>query len=442
MEEFSLVFAYLHCGHSENYLASQFSLCTTQLKVILHNGSVLLAVFWAYHHLRLRSVDEVWNSHTTSHLKEALGSPMYVLITDNFEFEIGCPQNLLLNHMAYSQKLSAPGYLKQLVVCYSNGIIACRAPLFGSRASEVAPLEELQKRRTNEFSAISSVRLILLFVDRGFRLLHSSALVWCPSFQAGRPKFQAEEVVIKQVRPLWHQVLCLILSIQLQSAHRGIVEQVNHLLEQHKHLFHLHPTQYNIVEFFVHVMTAFTNYHQSLSIRTRLLPGTMADFQNNLRELESLLAPPDAPVVAPISASAPPPTLAQQWVSWQSRLPSQTEIAHLLQKRYLSLLENSHVQLVGPPQLTACVPFRLNLALLRHRTDFMTLSKRAKQLLDANYVSLVQFSVVPATQSTPEGFDALFWIHAHVHSCEHQVLLRIPSEKPQTYEAHCTCLVG
>ncbi len=91
--------------------------------------------------------------------------------------------------------------------------------------------------------------------------------------------------------------------MQQQASHRVVVKHANHLIEQHQRLFKSHPKQYATVEIFMQVITAFTNYERSLSIHTPLCRGSDADFELNLAQLDKLLAPPQAHVVAPLVAA-------------------------------------------------------------------------------------------------------------------------------------------
>ncbi len=160
----------------------------------------MIAVFWAYHYVRLRSMEEVWKSHTSDTIKAAANPPVYTLITDNSEFEIGCPGNLLLNHIAYSQKQGQPGRLKQLPLCYCNGIIALRAPVLGGCATETAPIEDLVQRYKPQLEAIASANQILLVADHGFHLLQFKDVTrWISTCLAGRAKFPPSEVLMNQV---------------------------------------------------------------------------------------------------------------------------------------------------------------------------------------------------------------------------------------------------
>ncbi len=194
------MFAYLHHGMPLSYLSAQHKISETRLKVIIHNGAVLIAVFWSYHYVRLRSMEEVWENHTSDTIKAAANPPVYTLITDNFEFQIGCPSNLLLNHMAYSAKQGQPGQLKQLLLCYCNNIIALRAPVFGGRATETAPFEDLVRRYKSQLDEIASANQILLIADRGFHLLqYKEAIRWISTFLSGRAKFPSTEVLLNQV---------------------------------------------------------------------------------------------------------------------------------------------------------------------------------------------------------------------------------------------------
>ncbi len=189
------------------------------------------------------------------------------------------------------------------------------------------------------------------------------------------------------------------------------------------------------------VITALTNFNRSLSIHTPLRRGSDTDFQLNLTQLEELLVPPLVRVVAPLSEKIPEASHARLWDDVLQWAPSKQDVARMLSEHITSVQSTTSAQLVGPPNST--IPtFHLDISRLHTHTNYNTLSARAEQLLKANYVSLGQFCVTPARDNSPELLSMLFWIHAHVHSYDHQVLLRIPHAQPLNYEACCTCLVG
>ncbi len=197
------MFAYLTHHITEDYLAAQYRLDPIHLKVIVRNGAVLVAVFWAFHHVHLRPMDEVWTSHTPSQLANSFNREVYVLISDCFEEHLPCPSHLVLNHMAYSKKYKKPGYYKLLLLCFANGLIGARSPLFGGRASEMAPLHWLQQH-LDRLAQLGIRYPMLYFVDRGFQTLRArlndqQVAVFLPTFLAQRDKFPAGEVVMNQV---------------------------------------------------------------------------------------------------------------------------------------------------------------------------------------------------------------------------------------------------
>lgn len=171
----------------------------TTLSIILSHGAIILAVFWAPHHLRLFTPPAVPefslkpitlnNEHITLH----------ILVSDNTEIAVNEPSDLVLSYVLFSEKSEKPGYIKQLYVCYQNGTIALRAPYFGGAADEITPLEYLSSMFQKELTQLNTHYVLLFLLDRGFRKVDVPFPVWYPTFLEKRVRFTASEAISNQV---------------------------------------------------------------------------------------------------------------------------------------------------------------------------------------------------------------------------------------------------
>lgn len=169
---------------------------------------MLVALLWAPNYLCLRATREEAHRWTAEDLAATFGEradDTLVLVADCAEIISRGSLNLLEQLYLYSFKLEHVHSLKLFTVCFTTGLIACRAPLYGGSSPEIAPMEHFLV--SDDFKRLQAVfgTRIILFCDRGFSRLSKDLLgrvhLLHPGLEAAGGSDSASHAVWKLVRP-------------------------------------------------------------------------------------------------------------------------------------------------------------------------------------------------------------------------------------------------
>lgn len=176
----------------------------------------MLALFWAPRYFYFRTKLHELREWTIPSLRSQLDAHalFLVLLADNTELISESSLNALLQLYLFSFKLDPAHSLKLFTACLSSGVIVYRPPLFGGSTPEVTPLEWfLRCRELADLRQLHHLTRVICAVDMGFTatdpkvLSQSGVELLFPSRHVGNQRLSIAEVLIKEVRYLWHQEL-------------------------------------------------------------------------------------------------------------------------------------------------------------------------------------------------------------------------------------------
>lgn len=209
IEEFALVLRWLRGGWTRHVeLADWLDLEEDHVGIILHNGVILTATFFAprffARNASVLSRKTIIEQHTPVEWRKKFSilhsnSPSLILVSDNTELPCQHSGELPFASMLYSGK-QEDYTVKWLPLVTANGIVVERSWVFGGRTEEVLTLQHvLDNSEYLKQLCRDGVRLVL---DRGFSRMSETDTIHIvmPPFLNGRRTFTIAEAIIGQVQ--------------------------------------------------------------------------------------------------------------------------------------------------------------------------------------------------------------------------------------------------
>ena len=175
------------------------------MALLLHNGTILVSLFWAPNYLYFRSSPTEWHKFCSPTLQKLLRpviGNVFQFLADNVELRALSSSNLLLQLYLFSQKLEHEHTVKQLLLCFPGGLIIYRAPLYGGNVSEIEALEKFLA--SPHMANVVAANKVIGITDSGFSHLSTAAQqevsLLLPTSGSSGPRANAAQVAWRQVR--------------------------------------------------------------------------------------------------------------------------------------------------------------------------------------------------------------------------------------------------
>lgn len=443
LDEFALVLRWLRSNERHVQLASQYNLEEDYVGVVLHNGLLLAATFfaprWFCRDIRWAGCSAV-TGRTPQHIVEAFRSSTgafsvgsqaaasssaasprrtIVLLTDNTEIVASDSGELPLASVLYSGKLHDHS-VKILLITTVDGIIVDCSPAFGGRTSEVFTLHYLFENSKYVKQLIGESQDVHIIADRGFRDVKpvQGVCVHLPAMLNSRTSFFQGEILYNQ----------------FESGVRSSIERTNARMKLFLPDFIMN-SEFCLLDAALNVAVALANMRKGFSA---VPPAHLAD-------LSQAAAARLVQLSTPMAETVPIPPVEQQVIGNERKAQAWKRLRQamaLLPRDWAAMMRGTRRQEARDLAAENAYGQTAVFKVLEELTESKKIpDKRAYKLCDSNYLQNVQVRI------DDDGCAALVQarVHASMRSQYHLAYIcirKVDASGTTTLVGDCSCEQG